>query len=190
MVSDSRFDTAQVQRDLGRLAARGGAILFAGQAVQFVLSIASAVILARLLAPDDFGLVAMVAPFVSFIALFRDSGLQTATIQRTTVTHEQVSTLFWFNITLGFVLMVLVALLSPLIARFFGRGELFLITLAYALNILIGGASIQHSALLTRRMAFVRLTATAIISQIIGLVVGVLGAWFGLNYWALVAMTV
>ena len=189
MSSDGQFDTTSIQRKLGRLAVKGGTVLIAGQGIQFVLSVASTILLARLLVPEDFGLIAMVLPFIGFLAFFRDSGLHMATIQQTEINHRQVSTLFWINLGLGFVLMVLVALLSPAIARFFGREELLWITLAYAINLLISGASIQHSALLSRQMAFGKLTTIGIASQLGGVAVAVISALQGLGYWSLVVMT-
>jgi len=189
-MSSDPFDTAYLQRNVGRLAARGGIILALGQGIQLLLSVASTIVLARLLAPEDFGLVAMVAPFIGFLAFFRDSGLQMATVQRETIHHAQVSTLFWLNLGLGFVLMLLLAAASPAIARFFARGELTWITLAYALNMVIGGASIQHAALLSRRMAFAKLSIAAIAGQVIGLAAAVTGALLGLRYGALVAMAI
>src|ERR1043166_3606811 len=189
-MSSDPFDTAYLQRNVGRLAARGGIILALGQGIQLLLSVASTIVLARLLAPEDFGLVAMVAPFIGFLAFFRDSGLQMATVQRETIHHAQVSTLFWLNLGLGFVLMLLLAAASPAIARFFARGELTWITLAYALNMVIGGASIQHAALLSRRMALTKLSIAAIAGQVIGLAAAVMGALLGLRYGALVAMAI
>lgn len=189
MSSNDRFDTATIQKNLGRLAVKGGAVLVAGQGIQFVLSVASTILLARLLAPEDFGLIAMVLPFIGFLAFFRDSGLHMATIQQAQINHRQISTLFWINLGLGLVLMALLGLFSPAIARFFGRDELVWITLAYAVNLLISGASIQHSALLSRQMAFGKLTTIGIFSQLAGIAVAAISALQGLGYWSLVAMT-
>jgi PST family polysaccharide transporter len=190
MSSDEQFDTAHLHQNLSRLAVQGGLALLVGQGIQLLLSITSTIILARLLVPEDFGLVAMVAPFIGFIAFFRDSGLHMATIQQETINHKQISTLFWFNLGMGFVLMLLLGLLSPAVARFFGRDELLWITLAYSINMLIGSASIQHSALLTRQMAFGKLTAIGIASQTLGIVTAVIIAWYGLGYWALIVMAI
>lgn len=189
MSSDEQFNTAHLQQNLSRLAVRGGSTLFLGQAIQLLLSVTSTIVLARLLAPEDFGLIAMVLPFVGFLAFFRDSGLHMATIQQAEINHRQISTLFWINLGLGFVLMAMLGLLSQAIARFFGRDELVWISLAYAVNLLISGASIQHSALLSRQMAFGKLTVIGIFSQLAGIAVAVISALQGAGYWSLVVMS-
>ena len=65
-------------------------------------------VLARLLAPGDFGLVAMVTAVTGFVAMFKDCGLSAATVQRAKSTCAQISTLFWINCALGLVLMLVV----------------------------------------------------------------------------------
>ena len=190
MSDPSFFSSDHLKANLGQRAVRGGMVLVGAQGAQFLLSTASTIVLARLLSPEDFGLVAMVLPFIGLLGFLRDSGLHMATIQQETIDHKQVSTLFWFNLALGFLLMVLLVALSPAISWFFGRQELLWLTLAYAVNMLVGGASIQHSALLNRQMAFGKLTAIAVASQVVGLLVGVLGGLLGWSYWALAAMAV
>ena len=66
-------------------------------------------ILARLLTPQDFGLVGMVTACTGFVALFQDAGLSMAAIQRGSITHEQISTLFWLNILVGIALALICA---------------------------------------------------------------------------------
>lgn len=190
MSSSDHFNTAHLRENLGRLAIKGGATLVIGQGLQLLLSITSTIVLARLLVPDDFGLIAMVLPFIGFLAFFRDSGLHMATIQQETINHTQISTLFWINLGMGFILMIFLALLAPVIAKFFGREELLWISVAYAINMLIGSASIQHSALLARQMAFGKQTSIGIMSQMLGIVVGVICAWFDFGYWSLIFMAI
>ncbi len=88
-------------KDLKEKTIRGGFARMCAQAANFLLRLGSLMILARLLGPKDFGLVGMVTAFTGVLTLFRDFGLSSAAIQRTTVTDEQVSTLFWINILVG-----------------------------------------------------------------------------------------
>ena len=88
-------------KDLKQRTIRGGFAKICGEAVGFVLRMASLVILARLLDPTDFGLVAMVTAITGVYGLFTDAGLSTATVQRQTITDEQISNLFWINILVG-----------------------------------------------------------------------------------------
>lgn len=93
-LKDQLFGTDHLSGDLKGRAVRGGAIVLCSQVVRLVLQMGSTVVLARLLRPDDFGLVAMVLVFTGFANSFKDLGLSTATVQRAEITHAQVSTLF------------------------------------------------------------------------------------------------
>src|ERR1700685_3135982 len=83
--------------DFKRKSVRGGAATVVGQGVNMALQIGTTLILARLLSPTDYGLQAMVLTLTNFFSLFKDAGLSVATVQRETLTHEQISTLFWVN---------------------------------------------------------------------------------------------
>ena len=133
----------------------------------------STVILARLLTPEDFGLVAMVTAITGFMVIFKDMGLSMATIQRPEIRHEQVSTLFWINVAVSFVIMLLTAIIAPAIAWFYGRPRLVWITLAFSIGFIFGGLTIQHQALLKRNMRFGTLAAIDIISILGSIIVGV-----------------
>lgn len=169
--------------------ARGGAISLAAQAAKLFLGLASTVILARLLVPGDFGLIAMVAPVVGFFGIFHDLGLTMATVQREHITRAQVSALFWINVGVSAALALLVALLSPLVAAFYGDPRLEEVTLALGLFLFFSGASAQHFALLRRQMRFTRLAAIEPTALAVGIAAAVLAALWGLDYWALVVLS-
>src|ERR1700748_2018153 len=94
-------------KDLKEKTIRGGLARLCAQGANFFLRLGSLMILARLLGPKDFGLVGMVTAFTGVLTLFRDFGLSAAAVQRTSVTEEQVSTLFWINMLVGVVLALL-----------------------------------------------------------------------------------
>src|SRR5208283_2241975 len=100
-------------KDLKHRTIRGGLARLCAQGANFIIRLASLMILARLLGPKDFGLVGMVTAFTGVLSLFRDFGLSTATIQRTTVTDEQISTLFWINLLVGVLLALLSVAFAP-----------------------------------------------------------------------------
>ena len=114
------FEDHRESKDLGRRALRGGIVSVAIQYGNAALQIAGAIILARLLAPEDFGLVAIVTVLTSFAPLLIDFGLLDATAQRSKITPAQVSGLFWVSSGLGLAVAVVVAACSPLIAWLFG----------------------------------------------------------------------
>jgi O-antigen/teichoic acid export membrane protein len=177
-------------KDLKAKTIRGGFARLCAQAATFLLRLGSLMILARLLGPKDFGLVGMVTAFTGVLNLFRDFGLSSAAVQRETVTEEQVSTLFWINILLGFLLGLVAVALAPVIAAFYHEPRLVGVTVVVAAGFLFNAAGVQHSVLLQRQMRFTALAVIGVVSLIVGTAVAMGGAWAGYGYWALVAMTV
>jgi O-antigen/teichoic acid export membrane protein len=175
-------DTAIRERTL-----RGGTITLGNQAAKFVLQTISTVILARLLTPSDFGLVAMVASLLGFVNLMRDFGLSSATVQKRSISQGELSTLFWVNVFAGFVMMLVMAALAPVVVRFYHRPELLWVTRAYAGIAMISSLSTQHYALMQRQMKFGALAVRDILAMVIGMAAGIGSAMAGLGYWALVA---
>ena len=180
------FDTEHVKGSLKEKSVRGGLCTVVAEGFTNVLRIGSMVVLARLLAPEDFGLIAMVTALTVFAERFKDLGLDIATVQHKQITYEQVSTLFWINLCVGAFLMLVVAASSPLISWFYGEPRLVWIALALSISFLFGGLTIQHQALLRRQMRFVRLAWIQVSSVAFGAAVGIWCAWQGLEYWALV----
>lgn len=183
------FCTEAVTRDLKRRTVRGGAITISSQAAKFLLRLGSTAVLARLLTPADFGLIAMVTVITGFVEMFKDAGLSMATIQRERITHAQVSTLFWINVALSFLIMLVIAAMAPAIAWFYGEPRLLWITIALAGTMIFGGLAVQHQALLRRQMLFGRLAAVEICSMAAGVITAIVLARQGYTYWSLVAMT-
>src|SRR4030095_13569306 len=95
------FQTEHLLKDLHGRSFRGGVVTLGGQAVKFLLQTASTVALARLLKPQEFGLIAMASAIRGLIGSWTDLGLSNATVQRSEITHAQVSVLFWINCALG-----------------------------------------------------------------------------------------
>ena len=176
-------------RDLKEKTIRGGLAKVCAQAATFVLRIGSLMVLARLLDPKDFGLVGMVTAVIGVLGLFRDFGLSAAAVQRTTITEEQISTLFWVNILIGAILGLLSVAFAPAVAAFYHEPRLFAITVVLAAGFLINAAGVQHSAILQRQMRFTALAVADILSLIISTSVGMGMALTGYGYWALVGMT-
>jgi O-antigen/teichoic acid export membrane protein len=157
-----------------------------GQGVSFLLQIGSTAILARLLMPEQFGLIGMVAAFTGFAQIFKDLGLSQATVQQKDLTHEKVSNLFWINVCFGLLAAIVVASLSPLIAWFYGDVRLKNITIALSLSFFFSGLGVQHQALLSRKMCFNHLTMIGIIAMFLGSLTGIIMALMGFDYWSLV----
>lgn len=184
--ADRYFRVDHLRANLGRRTARGGALMIGSHGLKFVITMASTVVLARLLTPQDYGLIGMVIVVTGFISLFKSMGLSAATIQQAEINDQQVSTLFWINFALGVITMLLTAAVAPLIALFYNVPQLTWITMALAVGFLFSGLSVQHEALLKRQMRFFALATIELSSLVMGLAVAIIMAWRGAGYWAIV----
>lgn len=184
------FDTKHLHTDLKKRSLKSGAVTLTSQGMMFVIQLASTMILARILTPQDYGMMAMVVSITGLASILSNLGLSTATIQRAEITHEQVSTLFWINTAIGALVTVVIASLSPVVAWFYQTPELVWMMLALSSNFFINGMTVQHSALLNRQMKFYALAKIQVLSTLIGIVSAVVAAKYGLGYWALVINSV
>jgi O-antigen/teichoic acid export membrane protein len=169
---------------------RGGAVTLVGQAAKFVLTLGSMAVLARILTPEDFGLIAMATVVIGFTSVFKDMGLSMATVQRAEVRHAQVSTLFWLNVGASAAIAAVTAAAAPLLAWFYKEPRVNAVTLVLATTVLVGGFAIQHQALLRRQMRFGALAFVEIASLVIATAAAIVSALMGHGYWALVVMQV
>ena len=185
--SSTSFDPSPARRaaSLGP----GMAWTGAAQAMRLACQIVSVVVMSRLLDPADFGLLAMCAPVLAFVALFQNLGLTQATIQKRSVTHEEVTFLFWVSVGVACGLGALLVLVAPLIALFYGEPRTAPLTAALALPLIAYGMSSQHYALLNRAMRFGILAAIECVAVATGLVVGIGWAMVSPSVWALYAGT-
>jgi O-antigen/teichoic acid export membrane protein len=175
--------------DLKQKVVRSGTAKLCGQAANFVLRLAFLTIMARLLSPEDFGLVAMVTVVTGFYGLFTSAGLSSATVQRVTVTDAQISTLFWVNMLIGAALCVLCLGTAPALVAFYHEPSLTWVTTAMAVGFLVKAAGVQHIALLQRDLRYVTLTWIEVLAQVASMATGIALAVAGFGYWALVAST-
>ena len=182
------FRTEHLKADLKRRSIRGGAITIMAQISKLIMQFGSVVVIARLLTPEDYGLIGMVTVITGFISIFKDLGLSMATVQREEITHTQVSTLFWINVAISGAIMVLTMVLAPVIAWFYGEPRLIGITLVLASGFIFGGLSVQHQALLKRQMRLTALAIIDIIAMLVSVGISLIFAILGTGYWALVVM--
>lgn len=181
------FRTDHLLQNIGHRAVSGGFVTIGAQGAKFLLNFLAAAILARLLSPKDFGLVGMVLGVTGLVGVFKELGLSTATVQRDTITQQQVSNLFWINVVFSGILAVISIALAPLIASFYRDPRVSGIMLALSLTFLLTGSTVQHQALLTRQMRFRALAVIDVTSIAIGFAIACGSAWVGFGYWALVA---
>jgi O-antigen/teichoic acid export membrane protein len=183
---EHHFATDHLLPDLKYRTISSGFVTIAGQAAKFFLTLGSTMILARLLTPHDFGLVAMVTTVVSFLRVFKEAGLSVATVQKERVTQAQVSNLFWINVGVSSLASLVLAASAWVIAKFYHSSQLVPIALLLSLTFVINGSTVQHQALLKRQMRFKALAVIEVTSMAFGVLVGVTLAARGYGYWSLV----
>ena len=169
---------------------RGGSVRLVAQVANVAVRAGALVVLARLLGPEDFGLVGMVTAITGVLSWFRDFGLSAAVVQRPEVTRDQHSTLFWINALIGALLALVILAAAPAIAAFYNQPRLYWVVAVLGTAFLFNAMGIQHSALLQRQMRFTVLAAVNVVSLVVGTAVAIGGALMGYGYWALVAMSV
>jgi len=185
--NDDYFSTEHLKSGLKKRAVRGAGALVLSTMSSHLIRMISIIILARLITPDDFGLVAMVTSISGFLLIFSRLGLTDATVQHPEINHKQISTLFWINAAFGIALMLLLMGISPFIAWLYGKPELILITIVLSVSFIFPGIRTQHMALLKRNMQFYKHAANEIVGTIISVIVAVIAGLLGLGYWALIA---
>lgn len=179
-----------IERGLGSQAAGGAVTTMFWQGVRVVIQFGGIVFLTRLLTPRDYGLVAMVTAISGFAEILRDFGLFSAAIQAKVISTEQRDNLFWWNTGIGGALTVGVLLVSPWIAQFYHEPVLVPITQIMSLTFLLNGMTTQYRAHLTRELQFGQLALSDVGAQSFGLMSGVVVAYLGFGYWALVVQQV
>lgn len=154
---------------------------------QYVVSFVVSIILARLLSPDDYGLLGLIAIFTAICTTIIEGGLTNAIIRKKTPTRDDFNTLFFLNLVLSLFLYLVIFLCSPLIARFFDREELVALTRVSSLSMIIGALAIVQQTRLTKRIDFKTQTKITIIASVVSGIVGIGMALLGFGVWALVS---
>jgi O-antigen/teichoic acid export membrane protein len=157
--------------------------------VRLAVHFLTTAILATLLLPQDFGLVAMALVVVGFVHLFRDFGTAAAIVQHPHLDDRTLSTLFWINVFAGGALTGLVTLLAPLAAWAYSEPELTPVLQMLVLGVVLGSLGVVPQSLLQKRLRFGVLARIEILALLAGGATGVSMAILGHGVWALVAQT-
>jgi PST family polysaccharide transporter len=160
------------------------------QLAQMLMSVLISAILARLLTPGDFGLIAMVLVFSNFVAIFSGFGLQSAIVQKKEVSDEAVSVTFWINVGLGALLTLALAASAPLIAAFYSEPRLTPLVVFISTTFFIASFCNVPFALLTKRMNFKAIGIIGICSIGISGPIAIFLALSGYGVWSLAWLTV
>lgn len=151
--------------------------------VTFVVSI----VLARLLSPDDYGLIGIIAIFTTVCTALINGGFTTALIRKQDATDEDYCTAFICNLGISLILYLLIFICAPLIADFFGREELVALTQVSSLGMIIGALALVQQTRLTKRIDFKSQTKITLVASVASGLVGIVMALWGFGVWSLVA---
>lgn len=151
-----------------------------------VISILIGAVLARLLSPEEFGIVAIITVFISFFNLLSSFGFGAAIVQNQSLTDEDLSSIFSFTIVFGFVLSAIFFIGSPLISAFYGKEELTNLSRLMAVTILFYTFQIVPNALITKNLRFKEIGIISVIIHLITGAAAILLAYLGFSYYALI----
>jgi len=183
---DSSGEFRPATDGLRRLAVKGAAATLLSQALSLSIQVIATVVLARLLTPKDFGLVAMVTTFSLLLLNFGVNGFADAVLQRQDFNHALASNMFWITVGSGFLLTIGFAASGSLLAQFFHEPLVAPVAAAISLSIVITSAAVIHLALLMRAMRFSLVSANDVFARMVSVLVSVLLDRAGHGYWALV----
>lgn len=182
--------TEHLREGLKKKALVGASFSVIAQTINYGIQTVGTIILARILTPEDFGLISMAATFCLLVQNYGVNGFREAIIQREDLTEEQLKNLFWVNLSIMVGLTLFFIVVAPAIAWFFGEPSVTSISKGMALSILFSGLGTCHLALLNRNMKFKLFAASQVLAVIIstGLAIGLALGGFGV--WSLVLRSI
>ncbi|MEN6559583.1 MAG: lipopolysaccharide biosynthesis protein [Acidobacteriota bacterium] len=188
--SGDLLDAGHLREGLKKKALVGAGFSVFAQTFNYGVQTVGTIILARILSPEDFGLVSMVATFSILVQNFGLNGFTEAIIQKRDLTDDQMRKLFWVNALIMIGLTVFFVAISPAIAWFFGEAQLKSISAGMALSIIFSGLGTCHLALLSRNMKFNLSAIAQVLAAVISTGLSIAMAVGGFGFWSLVARRV
>ncbi|MEZ5937909.1 MAG: lipopolysaccharide biosynthesis protein [Hyphomonadaceae bacterium] len=186
-INASILDVDHLKSGIGQRTARGGAIIMAAQVIRMAAQLVTTMFLARLLVPDDFGVVAIGYTILTFVMMFADLSLSSVTVQIKKLTQDTASALFYLNVGLALTALIVIALCAPFLGWVFRDDRIPMVAIGLIASAPVNALGGQHQALLLRNMKWVNLQILQMGSMLIGSIVAVLCAWLtDLGYWSLV----
>lgn len=192
MSNDKRNNTPNKSRKLIKLSSLKDRALkgvmwsaaerFGNQVMQFFIGL----VLARLLMPEDYGLIGMLLVFTSIAQVFVEGGFSSALIRKSEPSEDDYSTVFWFNFSVSIICYCLLFFLAPFIAEFFKEPKLIFLTRVISLNVIINSFGIIQKTILVKNLNFKSQAKINLISILISGLLGIYFAYNGFEVWALV----
>lgn len=163
-----------------------GAMVTGGaQLLKIIIQFLSVIVMSRLLAPEDFGLVASIMPLIIFVSTFQEIGLQQAVVQRPEIREDQLNSIFWILSAVGAACFLIVAMLGPAAAWFYNDDRLWKLAIVAGIPIIINNFNAIHLSLMNRHMRFKALAVLDVLGAVGGFLAALAGALCGLEYWSI-----
>lgn len=156
------------------------------QIMRLLITLVISGVLSRVLTPAEYGLLGMVTVVIGFLNVFKDLGLGSSIIQKQGVTDIEQSSIFWLNVTVGIILMLLLIFTAPWIAGFFNEPQLTIFIRVMSLNFVIGSMAIVPDALIQKAIDFKSYFYRNFGTIIAGGLLGIYLAYMGFGVWALI----
>ncbi len=160
------------------------------QILRQISQIITSIILARLLTPQDFGLLGIALVFTGLVAVFNDFGIGSAVVQKQNLEDKSISSIFWFSLLVGFFAVLIIIAAAPFIAIFFNQSALTPIISVMSLSFIFISLSTVQNSLLLKNLKFKRLTFLEVFSTIFSGLLGISLAFLGYGVWSLVWQSV
>ena len=156
------------------------------QVAKVGVNLVSLAILARLLNPDDFGLVAMATVVTAFVMRFGDLGFASALVQRKNCSHKFLSSVFWLTLILGLLLVFIIVSTAPLVGEIYAQPNVTAVIQGLSLGLLIQAILTVPRSLLERELEFLKLAVMEFAALLGGAAIGIAMAFLGAGVWSLV----
>jgi len=160
------------------------------QGIKLIMNLVITSILARLLLPEDYGLIGMITIATGFLLVLKDFGFGAALVQKKDVEEIEYASVFWLNVFMGVFLAIIVFLSAPLIASFYNEPQLIPLTKYMSLGFILNSIIVVPNNILYKKIQFKNLFILDNSSLLIGGVVGIIFAYNGWAYWSLVAQSI
>ena len=178
------------EESLKQKSVKGAAWSFADNIASSGITFLVGLVLARLLSPDEYGLIGIILLFITVFNSIIDSGFTAALIRKKDATDKDYNTVFITNLVISIALFVLLFFCAPLISAFFNRPELTSLTQVMGVVLIINALSLVQNAVITKRIDFKTKTKASLISSIVSGVIGICMAMMGFGVWSLVGQQI
>jgi teichuronic acid exporter len=155
-----------------------------------MVSLVSSILIARILLPSDFGVIAAIGIFISIAQVLVNSGMTTSLVRDAEIDDSDYNTVFYFNFLASIVLYGIIFFLAPFIANYFRTEVIVKVIRVLSLNLIIQSLYVVQFTKLSRELSFKKLTIYNLVASIIGTVVGLTFAYIGYGVWSLVILAI